>query len=83
MNVSLPRELEEYVRSHVETGNYDSASEVVQDALRSMQERDEEIIQELRQMLIEGEQSGVAEDFSFEKLNAEIDEMMVSERNRA
>ncbi len=83
MNVSLTPRLDAYVRSKVDAGSYGNNSEVVREALRLMQERDEKTIQELRRLLIEGEQSGVAEDFSFDKLNAEIDARMGSERNRA
>jgi len=41
MNVSLTPELDRYVLSKVETGRYNSASEVMREALRLMQERDE------------------------------------------
>jgi antitoxin ParD1/3/4 len=34
INVSLPPELEAFVRQHVESGKYGSASEVVREALR-------------------------------------------------
>jgi antitoxin ParD1/3/4 len=41
MNVSLTPELDRYVHSKVETGRYNSASEVLREALRLMQEKDE------------------------------------------
>ncbi|HEY3781069.1 MAG TPA: type II toxin-antitoxin system ParD family antitoxin [Fimbriimonadaceae bacterium] len=41
MNVSLTPELDHYVLSKVQTGRYNSASEVLREALRLMQERDE------------------------------------------
>jgi antitoxin ParD1/3/4 len=41
MNISLTRELEEFVREKVETGRYLSASEVVREALRLLEERDQ------------------------------------------
>ncbi|HYG77530.1 MAG TPA: type II toxin-antitoxin system ParD family antitoxin [Planctomycetota bacterium] len=41
MNVSLTPELEKFVTKLVKSGNYQSASEVVRDGLRLMQERDE------------------------------------------
>ncbi len=34
MNVSLTRELEDYVKEQVKTGHYKSASEVIREALR-------------------------------------------------
>ncbi len=40
MNVSLTPELEAYVARKVETGRYNSASEVVREALRLLEERD-------------------------------------------
>jgi antitoxin ParD1/3/4 len=40
MNVSLTPHLEEYVRNKVESGLYNSSSEVVREALRLMEERD-------------------------------------------
>jgi len=43
MNVSLTPELEAMVREKVESGLYTSASEVVREALRLMEEKDREI----------------------------------------
>lgn len=40
MNVSLTPELEQLVHQKVQTGRYTSASEVVREALRLMEERD-------------------------------------------
>ena len=41
MNVSLTPELEKFVASKVESGRYHSASEVVREALRLLEERDQ------------------------------------------
>jgi antitoxin ParD1/3/4 len=41
MNVSLTPELEKFVSTKVESGRYTSASEVVRDALRLLEERDQ------------------------------------------
>ena len=41
MNVSLTPELERYVQKKVETGRYNSASEVIREALRTL-EREEQ-----------------------------------------
>lgn len=46
MNVSLTKELEDLVTRKVETGRYLSASEVVREALRLLEERDR--LQEIR-----------------------------------
>lgn len=40
MNVSLTPELEQFVRHKVESGRYLSASEVIREALRLLEERD-------------------------------------------
>ena len=42
MNVSLPDELAEYVKSKVSSGRYSSSSEVVREALRLLKDRDME-----------------------------------------
>lgn len=41
MNVSLTPKLEGFVKAKVKAGNYNSASEVVREALRLMQREDE------------------------------------------
>ncbi|MBZ5524594.1 MAG: type II toxin-antitoxin system ParD family antitoxin [Acidobacteriia bacterium] len=41
MNVSLTPELEKFVSTKVESGRYNSASEVVREALRLLEERDQ------------------------------------------
>jgi putative addiction module CopG family antidote len=41
MNVTIPRSLEDLVRQKVEEGRYSTEAEVVADALRLMQARDE------------------------------------------
>ncbi len=46
MNVSLTPQLEELVRRKVESGLYNSSSEVVREALRLLEERDR--LQEMR-----------------------------------
>ena len=46
MNVHLTQELEQLVQSRVKSGRYNSASEVVRDALRLLVDRDE--LMELR-----------------------------------
>lgn len=40
MNISMTPQLEDFVQDKVESGLYTSASEVVRDALRLMEERD-------------------------------------------
>lgn len=41
MNVSLPEQMEEFVRQKVAGGDYETASEVVREGLRLLKQRDE------------------------------------------
>lgn len=60
MNVNLTPELEKYVKTKIKTGLYNSASEVVRDALRLLEEQDR--FKEIKlQMLREEIQKGIAE----------------------
>ena len=52
MNVSLTPQLEEFVKTKVQGGRYQTASEVVREALRLMEERDR--YRELRAAVAEG-----------------------------
>ncbi len=61
MNVSLTSKLEGMVKKLVKSGRYNSASEVVRDGLRLLQDREQlrEIkLQELRKAIREGRDSG-------------------------
>jgi antitoxin ParD1/3/4 len=40
MNVSLTEPLQDYVRKQVKSGRYESASEVIRDSLRALQQRE-------------------------------------------
>ena len=59
MNVSLTPELERYARSKVESGRYNSVSEVVREALRLSQKEDAKLAH-LQGLIAEGMQSPVA-----------------------
>ncbi len=61
MNVNLTPQLEEMVRAKVSSGLYTSASEVVREALRLMEEQDrmrEAKLEELRREVRKGLESG-------------------------
>ena len=77
-NVNLTDELDRFVASRVESGQYANASEVVRSALRLL-ERDEREYEEkmaaLKQAIAEGDASGDAEDGVFERLYTYIDEL--------
>lgn len=47
MNVSLTPDLKKYVQDKVDTGRYRSSSEVVREALRLLEEKDQERAQRL------------------------------------
>jgi antitoxin ParD1/3/4 len=70
MNVSLTPKLRQFVQSKIGSGNYSSASDVMRDALRLMSERDARYqlqLKALRKALADGEQSGPAIEWDFEK----------------
>lgn len=79
MNVSLTTELEKLVHSKVETGRYTSASEVIREALRLMEERDqmqELHKEEIRQKISQGMGSlqagkGMDGEAVFDRIEAE------------
>jgi antitoxin ParD1/3/4 len=54
MNVSLTAELERLVERKVRSGMYQTASEVVREALRLLQERDQRAAEELRAEVAKG-----------------------------
>ena len=67
MNVNLTPQLEELVRSKVASGLYTSASEVVREALRLMDEQDRmraAKLEQLRGEVRRGLESGASEDWS-------------------
>lgn len=71
MNVNLTPQLEELVRSKVSSGLYTSASEVVREALRLLQEQDrqrEVKLEELRHEVRRGLDSGASESWSAAEL---------------
>ncbi len=73
MNVSLTKELEEFVRQKVASGLFSSSSEVVREALRLLHEQDrlyQERLSALRADIREGIESGepIEGDAVFERL---------------
>jgi antitoxin ParD1/3/4 len=76
MNVSLTPKLERFVKAQVKSGAFNNASEVVRAALRLLEERKalhELKLKRLREAVAEGERSGFAEDFSWERLEEQLD----------
>ena len=73
MNISLTPHLEKLVQGKVESGLYNSASEVMREALRLMEERDqlrELRLDELRREIQKGIDSGEATPLDMEEIKA-------------
>jgi antitoxin ParD1/3/4 len=73
MNISLTPHLENLVKSKVESGLYNSASEVMREALRLLEERDRlrnMRLEELRREIQKGIDSGVATPLDMEEIKA-------------
>jgi antitoxin ParD1/3/4 len=71
MNINLTPQLEELVRQKVSSGLYNSASEVVREALRLMAAEDQSRaikLERLRQDLGEGLESGPATPWNVEEM---------------
>lgn len=79
MNVSLTPELERFTRSLVESGRYRSASEVVRDSLRLLEDREAKTA-ELRRLIQEGLDSGPPITVTRESLRAMIGKRMAELR---
>lgn len=69
-SIALGKELADYARRKVASGAFGSTSEVVRDAMRRAADRDARI-EHLRQLIREGEESGPARPFDFDKFIAE------------
>ena len=80
MNVHLTPELEQLVQNRVKSGRYNSASEVVREALRLLEQRDEVFTlrkDEIRKQIEEGWHSArrgelVDGDEVFDRVDAEL-----------
>jgi len=62
---------EGFIAQEVASGRYGNASEVIRAALRILEDEEQER-QAIRAALVEGENSGVAEDYSIDGLIAEL-----------
>ena len=73
MNISLTPHLEDLVKGKVESGRYNSASEVMRDALRLLEERDQLRdlrLEELRREIQKGIDSGEATPLDIQEVKA-------------
>jgi antitoxin ParD1/3/4 len=71
MNVSLTDELGEFVKAKVSSGRYTSASEVVREALRIMEQTEEARLAFLRNAWVAGQASGDAGPADFADIKAQ------------
>lgn len=76
VTVTLGPHYERFIQANIAGGRFNNVSEVIRAALRRLEE-DETRLMAIRAALLEGEESGVAEDFDpaifVQKLNATYD----------
>jgi len=70
-SVTLGEHFDQFINQQLNTGRYGSASEVVRAGLRVLEDQETKILN-LRNMLVEGENSGVS-DYSYDSLIIELD----------
>lgn len=70
-SITLGDHFDEFIVSQIKSGRYGSASEVIRSALRLL-ETQETKLNTLRQSLLAGEESGIA-DYELDDLIAELD----------
>jgi antitoxin ParD1/3/4 len=81
MNINLTPQLEQLVREKVSSGRYTSASEVVREALRLMEEQDRlraVKLEQLRRDIREGVESGTASSWNVEEMKREGRKQLVA-----
>ncbi len=76
-SLSLGKHWEEFIKGEIASGRYASASEVIRDALRELEQRRQKF-EALKQHLAEGEGQALAgeliEEFSMDRFIKELDE---------
>jgi len=70
-SISFSSHFSDFIESLVASGRYGSASEVVRDGLRLLEEREAKL-QKLRELIREGDESGEPEPFDFDEFLAEM-----------
>lgn len=74
-NVNLTEELDRFVSAKIESGRYENASEVVRDALRTLERQEQEReakLNALRAAIDKGDSSGVAEGEPFDRVRKAV-----------
>jgi antitoxin ParD1/3/4 len=83
MNVQIPHPYEEMIRRKVASGCYGSPSEVVEEALRLLEQQDRQqhtCLEELRQEVQRGIDSGPAEPLDMAAIRKRCHERFAAER---
>ena len=70
-SVTLGDHFDQFISQQLDSGRYGSASEVVRAGLRTLEDQETKMLN-LRNMLIEGENSGMA-NYSYDSLLTELD----------
>ena len=70
-SVTLGDHFDQFINQQVSSGRYGSASEVVRAGLRALEDQETKLMN-LRNLLVEGENSGVS-DYSYDSLISELD----------
>jgi len=70
-SVTLGEHFDQFINQQLNTGRYGSASEVIRAGLRVLEDQETKILN-LRNMLVDGENSGVS-DYSYDSLITELD----------
>ena len=70
-SITLGDHFDEFITEQIKTGRFGSASEVIRTGLRMLEDVETKL-QNLRNLLEEGEQSGIAE-YSYEEFISELD----------
>lgn len=74
-NVNLTNALDDFVRTKVEGGSYENASEVVRAALRLLEREEHQFdakLAALRSAIDEGDESGFAEGSAFDRIRQSL-----------
>jgi antitoxin ParD1/3/4 len=70
-SVTLGDHFDQFISQQLHSGRYGSASEVIRAGLRALEDQEVKILN-LRDMLIQGEQSGTV-DYNYDSLLSELD----------
>ncbi|WP_299732811.1 type II toxin-antitoxin system ParD family antitoxin [uncultured Tateyamaria sp.] len=73
MNVSLPDPMKEWVETQTQGGRYSNASDYVRDLIRKDQDRNAKITA-MQRLVDEALESGIAEGFTMDTLQRQLDE---------